>query len=65
MPVITVAMGQKSTEVKKELIAALTSTAAAVTGIPEAKFIVLLEELSEDAIGVGGKSLQEIRSGQA
>jgi 4-oxalocrotonate tautomerase len=62
MPVITIALSQTSSEMKKSLISALTATAASVTRIPEASFVVLVQELPEDAIGVGGRALPEIKS---
>jgi 4-oxalocrotonate tautomerase len=62
MPVISVAIHPVSSEQKKSLIAALTRSAAEVTKVPEAKFIVLLNELPEEAIGVGGRTLKEIRA---
>ncbi len=62
MPVITIALSETTVEVKKELIATLTSAAAAVTKLPEQSFIVFVEELSPDAIGVGGRTLREIKS---
>ena len=36
--------------------------AAAVTGIPEDKFIVLLRELEDGNIGVGGQTLKEVKA---
>lgn len=60
MPVITIAMHPVSSEEKKSLISALTSSAAKVTRIPESSFIVLVDELAEDAIGIGGRTLREV-----
>lgn len=62
MPVITVAMHPTTTEVKKALIAALTETAVKVTGVPEQAFTIFIDEHQEEAIGVGGRTLKEIRS---
>ena len=62
MPVITVAMHTTSAEQKKSLIAALTETAVKVTGIPEKSFIVFIDEYPEEGIGIGGRTLKEIRS---
>lgn len=60
MPVITVELSRKPTEVKAELIKELSETAARVTGIPQDKFIVLINEYETENIGVGGKPLSEI-----
>jgi 4-oxalocrotonate tautomerase len=61
MPVITVAMHPTTPEVKKALITSLTETAVNITGIPVHSFIVFIDEHNDDAIGVGGKTLKEIR----
>jgi 4-oxalocrotonate tautomerase len=60
MPVITIAMHPVSSEEKKSLISALTSSAAQVTRIPETSFIVLVNELPAEAIGLGGRTLKEV-----
>ena len=62
MPVITVAMQSLPHEDKKALISALTTSAAQVTRIPESSFIVLVDELPEEAIGIGGKTLKELKA---
>lgn len=64
MPVITIAMHPVSNEEKKTLISTLTRSAAQVTQIPEAAFIVLVNELAEEAIGCGGRTLKEMRASQ-
>ncbi|GLH72540.1 hypothetical protein GETHLI_10420 [Geothrix limicola] len=64
MPVITIAMQSTSSEVKKSLITALTRSAAEATRLPEASFIVLVNELSDEAIGSGGRTLKELRAAQ-
>lgn len=60
MPVITIAMHPVSSDEKKSLISALTTSAAQATRIPESSFIVLVNELSEDAIGLGGRTLKDV-----
>lgn len=61
MPVITIDIGVlESREKKRELVNAVTAAASSATQIPEAKFIVLINELEKDNIGVGGKLLSEI-----
>ena len=61
MPIISVAMHQTPPETRKQLIAALTETAAAVTDIPAEKFIVLINELPAESIGIGGRTLLELK----
>lgn len=60
MPILTFEGGNLSPEAKQELITGLTEAAARATGIPKDKFIVLLRELDEDNIGIGGVNLGEI-----
>jgi 4-oxalocrotonate tautomerase len=61
MPVITVAMHETSAEEKKNLITSLTETAVKITGIPEQYFIVFIDEYPAEGIGVGGRTLKEVR----
>jgi 4-oxalocrotonate tautomerase len=60
MPVITIDISTTSKETKAALVKELTATASEVTRIPEEKFIVLINEMERDNIGVGGKLLSEI-----
>ncbi len=64
MPVITLELGtgQASEAQKKELIGRLTSEAAGITGIPDAKFTVFIDEYPAENIGVGGKTLKDIKA---
>ncbi len=59
MPVITIDMAAVSREKKAELVRTLTSKASEITGIGEEKFIVLINELERDNIGVGGRLLSD------
>jgi 4-oxalocrotonate tautomerase len=60
MPVITVDISTTSKEIKAALVKELTAKASEVTQIPEEKFIVLINEMERDNIGVGGKLLSDI-----
>lgn len=59
MPVITIDLGTVSKEKKAELVRALTRDASGITGIAEEKFIVLINELERDNIGIGGMLLSD------
>lgn len=59
MPVLSVKMGKTEKETKKKLIEKLTATAAEVTAIPQEAFIVFIEELDGENIGIGGTPLAE------
>lgn len=61
MPIISIAMHHTPAETRKQLISALTETAVAITSIPAEKFIVLINELPAESIGIGGRTLLEIK----
>ena len=61
MPVITLEAGKLTLEKKELLIKELTQTASKIMGTPESSFYVFLKENELDNIGVGGKSLSQIR----
>ena len=61
MPIITIEMGKTEAGTKKELIQKLTKVSAEITNIPETSFTVLINELEDENIGVGGKTMGEIR----
>lgn len=65
MPVITLDLGidQADEAKKKELIARYTADSVEVLGIPAEKFIVLIKEIPHDSLGIGGRSLKEIKAG--
>lgn len=62
MPIVTFEGGYLPQEKKRDLIARLTEAAASVTGIPQEKFTVLVRELEDCNIGVGGQTLTEVKS---
>jgi 4-oxalocrotonate tautomerase len=60
MPVITIDISTMTTEKKAELVKELTVKASEVTRIPEEKFIVLINEMPRENIGIGGRLLSDI-----
>jgi 4-oxalocrotonate tautomerase len=60
MPVITIDISTISKEKKAALVKELTAKASEVTQIPEEKFVVLINEMERDNIGVGGRLLSDI-----
>ena len=60
MPVITIDTATLTREKKEQLVATLTRNASDITGIAPEKFIVLINELERDNIGVGGQLLSDI-----
>jgi 4-oxalocrotonate tautomerase len=59
MPVIKVDCSFLDIEKKEKLIKALTETASDIMGIRESAYIVLINELGRDNIGVGGEMLSK------
>jgi 4-oxalocrotonate tautomerase len=59
MPVITIEISTLVKEKKAQLVRALTRDASEITGIPEDKFVVLVNEYDRDNIGVGGVLLSD------
>ena len=62
MPTITIALDQTSEERKKQLVENLTKEAAEITGYPAEYFFVYVQEYPTENIGVGGKTLKELRN---
>lgn len=60
MPVITVAIHAINQEKKAKLIKTLTAEAVKITGVPADKFVVLIDEFDDAAIGVAGRTRAEI-----
>jgi 4-oxalocrotonate tautomerase len=60
MPVITVDIHKVGSEQKSGLIRKLTEAAADVTNVPSQAFIVLVNELEDSSIGIGGKDRAEV-----
>jgi 4-oxalocrotonate tautomerase len=62
MPTITIAIDQMSEEKKKQLVENLTREASKITNYPAEFFFVYVQEYPAENIGVGGKTLKEMRS---
>ncbi len=62
MPVISVEIGKLSQEQKEALIANISTTAAAITNIPLNAFTVVINELDDGNIGIGGKTIGELKA---
>lgn len=63
MPYITIESGDLTKEQKSELILKMTQLASEITHIPEDFFFVTIKELSDDDIGIGGKTIKQIKEG--
>jgi 4-oxalocrotonate tautomerase len=66
MPVISVELGagQANEAQKKDLIVRLTANAAEITGIPTANFTTFIKEFPLENIGVGGRTVKDIKAGR-
>ncbi len=61
MPYITIEGGQMTTEQKQQLIKKLTNVASEIMKIPSEFFITTIKELSDENIGIGGKTIDKIK----
>ncbi|NMM65991.1 4-oxalocrotonate tautomerase family protein [Clostridium sp. P21] len=61
MPVISLEIGKLTKEQKKEIIKNITETTAEITKIPKESFTVVIHELDDENIGIGGKDIGEIK----
>jgi 4-oxalocrotonate tautomerase len=66
MPVINIDLGlaQTSEIQKKDLIRRITADAVEITGIAAEKFTMFINEFPLENIGVGGKTIKDIKAGQ-
>lgn len=66
MPVINIdlGLGQASEGQKKQLVGRITADAAEITGIPAEKFTMFINEHPFENIGVGGRTVKDIKAGQ-
>ena len=64
MPIIRIDIGRITRDQKLSLIDKLTAASAEITKIPASAFTVLINELDDDNIGVGGKPLSEVKKQQ-
>jgi 4-oxalocrotonate tautomerase len=61
MPTITIAMDHTTEEIKKQLVENLTKVACEITQYPADHFFVYIQEYPTENIGVGGKTLKNMR----
>ena len=61
MPHITIESGLLTTEQKEKLIKKLTETSAEIMNIPPEFFMVTINELPDENIGIGGKTINKIK----
>lgn len=62
MPVISIDIGEVSTEQKKALIEEMTVKAAEITSIPREAFVVVVREMPDAALGIGGKTVAQMKA---
>lgn len=61
MPVIIVESNKISTDKKRKLVKSMTKIVAEAYELPEDTITILIRELEEEDIGVGGKLLSELK----
>lgn len=64
MPVITVTLGNLNTEQKREMIRRMTEVSMDISGAPEHAHAVLINELPDEALGLGTKTVADIKAGK-
>jgi 4-oxalocrotonate tautomerase len=57
MPYITVESGKLTKDQKEKLIERLTEVSSEIMNIPSQFFITTIKELSDENIGIGGKTI--------
>jgi len=61
MPVITIEGGQMTSKQKRELISKMTQLASEIMQIPPDFFMITIKELSDENIGIGGRTIDIIK----
>lgn len=61
IPYISIESGELTTEQKIELIERLTATASEIIHIRELFFTVTIKEIPDENVGIGVKSIDEIK----
>jgi 4-oxalocrotonate tautomerase len=61
MPYITIEGGNITSEQKRKLISEMTRLASEIMQIPTDFFMVTIKELPDENIGIGGKTIDEIK----
>ena len=64
MPLITIESGCLTKQQKAELIEKMTGIASDITHIPKEFFFVSIKELPDENIGIGGQTVDKIKSGR-
>jgi 4-oxalocrotonate tautomerase len=64
MPVISITLKAIAEEQKKTLVERLTAEAVNITQIKAENFIVLINELPLENMGIGGKTVKAMLSGK-
>lgn len=62
MPVINLEIGKLTNDQKTKLIKELSQTAASITSIPLGAFTVVINELDDNNIGIGGKTIGQLKA---
>ena len=62
MPLISIESGKLTKEQKAELIDKITKTASEIMNIPHEFFFVSINELSDENIGIGGKTIEKLKN---
>lgn len=61
MPLITIESGNLTKAQKNELIERITQISSEITHIPSEFFYVSIQELPDENIGIGGKTIDKVK----
>ncbi len=62
MPYISVESGKMTSVQKTELIRRLTEVSSEIMNVPKEFFEIIIKELPEENIGIGGKTIDIVKS---
>ena len=62
MPYITIESGKLTKEQKNKLVSKLTQDASEIMNIPSEFIMMTIKELDDDSIGIGGRTIDVIKS---
>ena len=62
MPYITIESGKLTNEQKNKLVSKLTQDASEIMNIPSEFIMMTIKELDDDSIGIGGRTIDVIKS---
>ena len=60
MPVVNISISPQPVDKKAQMVKAVTQQLSNITSIPEEHFVIMINEIPKESIGVGGTLLSEL-----